>query len=107
MPNVITYNVLINGLCKLRRMDQAYRYVDEMKTRGIPPNKYTYTILINENCDLGNWDEALRLYKEMLDNGIQPDSCTHGALFKNLGKDYMSHAAQYLEYIKLENEENN
>ncbi|KAK1552628.1 hypothetical protein Q3G72_020546 [Acer saccharum] len=102
LPNVITYNALMNGLCKERRIDEAYKFFAEMKEKGILPNKYTYTILISENCNRGNWQEALRLYKELLDREIQPDYCTHSALFKKLDKDYKVHAVQYLESLILD-----
>lgn len=101
MPNVRTYNVLINGLCKFGRMNQGYDYFAIMESKGIVANKYTYTILISENCNSGKWDEAFQLYREMLDRGIEPDSFTHSALLKQLCKDYKSIAVRYLEYVVL------
>lgn len=105
LPNVVTYNALINGLCKVMRMDQAYEFFTQMEEKGILPNKYTYTILINENCNIGNWEEALRLYKQMLDREIEPDFCTHSALFKQLHRDYELHAVHCLESLILATEE--
>ncbi|KAJ8634887.1 hypothetical protein MRB53_009154 [Persea americana] len=83
-PNEITYNALINGLCKLRRLEEAYNLFYEMQSKGLSPNKYTYTLLINENRNLGNWNEALRLYCQMLEKDIQPDACTHHVLLSSL-----------------------
>ncbi|PWA39788.1 pentatricopeptide repeat-containing protein, mitochondrial [Artemisia annua] len=105
MPNVIAYNVLINGYCKSRKMAQAYGCFAEMEARGLVANKYTYTILINGNCNLGNWNEALRLYIEMVDRGIEPDAWTHTTLLKRVGFETKARAVRYLEDTVLGNEE--
>ena len=95
-PNEITYNELINGLCKLGRLEEAYELFYEMQSKGLTPNKYTYTLLINENYNVGNWNEALRSYCQMLEKDIQPDGCTYHTLFKKLDEDYKVQAIEYL-----------
>ncbi|KAL6186524.1 hypothetical protein ACLB2K_042644 [Fragaria x ananassa] len=34
LPNIVTYNALINGLCKVMRMDQAYEFFTQMEEKG-------------------------------------------------------------------------
>nr|UPT49870.1 pentatricopeptide repeat protein AaPPR991 [Agave angustifolia] len=94
LPNEITYNALVNGLCRNGKAKLAYEYFHQMQEKRLSPNKYTYTLLINANCNLGNWNEALRLYGEMHEKGIQPDSCTQSLLFKQFGEDFKCYAVR-------------
>lgn len=45
-PDVVTYNTLINGICKEGNMEKALKLMDEMLERGLAPTKFTYTSLI-------------------------------------------------------------
>jgi pentatricopeptide repeat protein len=48
-PDVVTYNTLINELCKGGKMDKVLKLMDEMLERGLVPTKFTYTSLIHGN----------------------------------------------------------
>ncbi|KAL2334600.1 hypothetical protein Fmac_015813 [Flemingia macrophylla] len=39
-PNTVTYNSLIDGMCKSRRIDYVWDLVDEMHDRGVISNPY-------------------------------------------------------------------
>lgn len=97
LPNEMTYNTLIHGLCRKQKIELAYKRFRRMQGSGLLRIKYTYTLLIDGNCNLGNWKEAFRLYAEMLEKGVLPDSCTQNVLFKDFGEDHKHDSANFLE----------
>ncbi|KAF6165205.1 hypothetical protein GIB67_007190 [Kingdonia uniflora] len=64
-PNVITYNSLIDGLCKVGRVAVAQELFMEMQVRGPSPNIYTYSTLVNGLFTNGSYEEAMRLFEKM------------------------------------------
>ena len=51
-PNVFSYNILINGYCKNKRIDEARSLFDEMSNKGVAPNVVTYSTLIGGFCEV-------------------------------------------------------
>ena len=45
-PNVVSYNTLINGFCKEKRIDEAMNLFHEMSNKGVTPNVVTFSTLI-------------------------------------------------------------
>lgn len=43
LPNAVTYNSMINGYCRVKRVEQAEKHIAEMKERDINPS---YTTMI-------------------------------------------------------------
>jgi pentatricopeptide repeat protein len=58
MPNVLSYNILINGSCKALRIDEAKQLFDEMSFRGLIPNTASYNTLISGLFQVGRILEA-------------------------------------------------
>lgn len=56
-PTLLTYNTLIQGLCKSQEGDLAEGLLNEMVTRGIRPNDNTYYSLIK---GIGNVEEFIK-----------------------------------------------
>lgn len=77
---VIGYTIMIHGFCKIGKMDEAMNYLEQMRSRGLPPNKFTYTTLMYAYCKSGNDEEASKLFDEMLSSGIVPDNVTYNTL---------------------------
>jgi pentatricopeptide repeat protein len=44
---IVTFNTLINGLCKVGKFGQAVELFDDMVARGYQPDVHTYTTIIN------------------------------------------------------------
>lgn len=59
--NVITYNILIDGYCKSRRIEDAFALCNTMLGRGICPNASTFIRLIAGLCRKGYAEEACSL----------------------------------------------
>ncbi|MEL1737604.1 hypothetical protein, partial [Acinetobacter baumannii] len=43
-PDVFAYNALINGFCKVNRIDDSTKVLDRMRSKGFSPDTVTYTI---------------------------------------------------------------
>ncbi|KAI4371134.1 hypothetical protein MLD38_019400 [Melastoma candidum] len=67
------YNVRIQGLCKLRRSEEAMALMEGMMERGIKPNSDMYRNLIHGFCKEEKHKQAKELFKKMVDWGCQPD----------------------------------
>ena len=53
-PNVITYNLLLDYLCKNRNTTEARKIFDSIIEKGIQPNLTTYSILLNGYASKGD-----------------------------------------------------
>ncbi|KAK1272591.1 Pentatricopeptide repeat-containing protein [Acorus gramineus] len=83
-PNRSTYNILINGLCKLRNVEDALTMFEEMLKMRICPDKVTYTIVVAGLCRAHRIDDANSLVLRMQLNGCEPDSIIRTTLLSGL-----------------------
>ncbi|TKY72142.1 Pentatricopeptide repeat-containing protein mitochondrial [Spatholobus suberectus] len=72
-PSVSTYNVRIQGLCKLKRSSEAKALLEGMVCGGRKPNSVSYSCLIHGFCKEGDLEEAKRLFRDMKRRGYLPD----------------------------------
>ncbi|XP_068648172.1 pentatricopeptide repeat-containing protein At1g10270-like [Aristolochia californica] len=102
IPNVVSYNILINTFCDAGRVDTAldtYRYVSENEQFG--PSTVTYRHLIKGLVDANRISEAIDLLREMLNKGHGADSLVYNTLmdgFIKLGN--MKKALELFEELK-------
>jgi len=68
-PDVVTYNCLINGLCKTYRVERAHEVFDEMLTKGCAPNRVTYNSFIRYYSVVNQVDKAVEWMREMVARG--------------------------------------
>jgi len=73
LPDVITYNVILDGFCRQGRMKEAELVLEKMIEKGVNPDRFTYTSLINGHVSQENLKEAFRFHDEMLQRGFVPD----------------------------------
>uniref|UniRef100_A0A199UCL3 Pentacotripeptide-repeat region of PRORP domain-containing protein n=1 Tax=Manihot esculenta TaxID=3983 RepID=A0A199UCL3_MANES len=69
-PNIVTFSIMIDGLCKERDLDE--------------PNIVIYCILINGMCKAGKINDAKELFSRLFKNGLQPDVYICSAIMKGL-----------------------
>ncbi|KAL2957927.1 hypothetical protein AAZX31_18G178500 [Glycine max] len=105
-PSVVSYNVMISGLCRCGRMKRNERKCD----------LFTYSALIHGLSEVGNLGEARRVYEEMVGRGglfengkvdkamvlwdglTEADSATYGVVIHGLCRNgYVNRALQVLE----------
>ncbi|KAJ4703538.1 Pentatricopeptide repeat-containing protein [Melia azedarach] len=85
-PDSYTFGTLINGFCRLGKINEAKELFKEMETKGCSPTVVTYTCLINGLCQAKNVDEAMRLFEDMRSKDIEPNVFTYSSLMDGLCK---------------------
>ncbi|KAI9207440.1 uncharacterized protein BJ171DRAFT_275676 [Polychytrium aggregatum] len=81
MPNIVTYNTLIQGYCDFGDIPAAHRLLQKFP-ESLKPSVTTYNILLHANAKRHHFDTVNSLYSEMLDRGIQPDVSTYTILMQ-------------------------
>ena len=66
MPTKVTYNVIIDGLCKAGLLDDALKMKKYMVENHLAPDKFTYSALINGCCMKRKFGEAKSILSEMV-----------------------------------------
>ncbi|KAH6771118.1 Pentatricopeptide repeat superfamily protein [Perilla frutescens var. hirtella] len=84
IPSVLTYNMLIAGMCDRGELCEAGRLWDDMVERGCPPNSFTYNLLIKGFSKNGFAEEGIKIFEEMLDRGCSPNESTYSILIEGL-----------------------
>ncbi|XP_038878012.1 pentatricopeptide repeat-containing protein At3g60050-like [Benincasa hispida] len=85
-PDILTYNVLLFARCKLGKLDQFHRLLDEMASNGFSPDFHTYNILLYV---LGKGDKplaALNLLNHMREVGFDPNVFHFTTLINGLSR---------------------
>ncbi|KAG2547943.1 hypothetical protein PVAP13_9KG141985 [Panicum virgatum] len=93
--DVVAYTIVIRGLFKEDKVEEAVKLFDEMRNQGISPNVITYLSIIDKLCKVGSvdkgqgdcsvytslinghaisgqWKGAVMMFKEMIGKGIKP-----------------------------------
>ncbi|KAK7344356.1 hypothetical protein VNO77_13870 [Canavalia gladiata] len=83
VPDVVTYNSLVDVYCKGREMEKAYKVLDEMRDRNLSPDVITYTSIIGGLGLIGQPDKARDVLKEMKEYGCYPDAAAYNAAIRN------------------------
>ncbi|XP_068657524.1 pentatricopeptide repeat-containing protein At1g77405 [Aristolochia californica] len=65
IPDVVTYNCLIDGLCKTYRIGRAMELFDDMLQRGCNPNMVTYNSFIRYYSAVNDVDKAIEMMRSM------------------------------------------
>ena len=68
-PNVVTYSILINGLCRVRKFNKAFLSWQEMKNFSHPLNIIMYTTMIYSLARSRNIVEAYDLFGKLKARG--------------------------------------
>ncbi|KAJ9556681.1 hypothetical protein OSB04_011295 [Centaurea solstitialis] len=90
LPNVITFNTLLNGLVLEDRVFEAERLFKKLiKERLCEPDVSTYTTMIKGLCKFGINDTAIALLILMDERGCKPDVMTYSTIIDSLCKNKM------------------
>ncbi|KAJ0975961.1 hypothetical protein J5N97_017926 [Dioscorea zingiberensis] len=69
VPDVITYNILINGFCKEGDLNGALNLFKQLHLKGHMPDEVTYGTLINGLLKVHRKEDSSMVYQHMLRNG--------------------------------------
>jgi pentatricopeptide repeat domain-containing protein 1 len=87
-PDVQNYNVMINGLCKNKMVNEAVNLFKEMHLKNMSPNTITFNSLIDGLCKSGEISNVWDLIDEMHDRGQPANIITYNSLFDGLCKNH-------------------
>ncbi|XP_034695186.1 pentatricopeptide repeat-containing protein At3g18020 isoform X3 [Vitis riparia] len=87
-PDVITLNTVINGFCKMGRVEEALKVLDDMVMgKFCAPDSVTYTTIICGLLNLGRSEEALDVLRRVMpEKGFKPGVVTFNAVLHGLFK---------------------
>lgn len=90
-PDIITLNTVINGFCKMGKIEEALKVLDDMLMgKFSEPDVVTFTTVISCLLSIGRVEEAqVLLNKVMPEKGIRPGVVTYNAVLRGLFKQRM------------------
>lgn len=76
VPDVVTYNALINGCCKTYRIERALELFKDMNKRECAPNRVTYDSFIRYYAAVNEIDKAVDMLRKMqtMNHGVATSS---------------------------------
>ncbi|KAJ4700727.1 Pentatricopeptide repeat [Melia azedarach] len=78
VPDVVTYNCLIDGCCKTYRIERALELFNDMDKKGCVPNRATYNSFIRYYSAVNEIDKAVEMMRRMQDmNHGMPTSSSY------------------------------
>ncbi|XP_078151288.1 pentatricopeptide repeat-containing protein At2g01740-like [Carex rostrata] len=95
-PSAITYNTVIDELCKVGELAKAFGLYKQMYLARIIPNTVTYTSLIDELSKKGEIEKAKELLHSMISKGPEPNFVTYNTLIDGLCKNSETENAKEL-----------
>jgi len=69
-PTVVTYNILIDGLCKVERFAEASSFAKEMLEKGYKTDMVTHSSLFDGLCQDKKLDVAFDIWNRVLNKGL-------------------------------------
>lgn len=85
VPDVVTYNALINGCCKTYRIERALELFEDMNKRSCTPNQVTYNSFIRYYSVVNEIDKAVDMLRRMQEmNHGTPSSSSYTPIIHGL-----------------------
>ncbi|KAF4382786.1 hypothetical protein G4B88_021569 [Cannabis sativa] len=84
-PDLITYSIIISGLCKAGKLDEAKKKFAEMMGKKLHPDSVIYDTFIHSFCKEGKITSAFRVLKDMEKKGCSKSLQTYNSLILGLG----------------------
>ncbi|XP_022955800.1 pentatricopeptide repeat-containing protein At3g22670, mitochondrial [Cucurbita moschata] len=94
--NLTSFNVLIHGYCKARKLDEAWKIMEEIERQGLEPDVISYTAFIEAHCRDKDFRKVDKILVLMEQKGCRPNAVTFTIIMQTLGK-----AKQINEALKI------
>ncbi|GJR26325.1 pentatricopeptide repeat-containing protein [Tanacetum coccineum] len=78
---LISYASQGSAFCKVNKLKNAYRVLNEMESKGVKPNSRTCNILLNHLIERKETDEAFKVFRRMI-KICDPDADTYTIMIK-------------------------
>lgn len=102
LPNITTYNILINGFCKAKNIGAAFKLFKDLHLKGLYPDSVTYGTLMDGLQRVGREDDAFGIFDQMVKSGCIPTSSNYKTLMTwscRRGKTSLSFSL-WLKYLR-------
>ena len=80
VPDITTYNILINGFCKAENINGAFKLYKDLQLKGLSPDSVTYGTLIDRLQRLDREEDAFGVFDQMERNGCTPSLAVYKSL---------------------------
>ncbi|GMY27349.1 pentatricopeptide repeat-containing protein At3g22670, mitochondrial-like [Fagus crenata] len=81
-----SFNVLIHGWCKARKLDHAKKAMEDMEKHEFPPDVVSYTCFVEAYCREKDFRKVNEILDEMEGKGCRPNVVTYTIVMHALGK---------------------
>ncbi|GJV59407.1 putative pentatricopeptide repeat-containing protein [Tanacetum coccineum] len=83
-PDVKTYTILVDSLCKEGEVEKAAKMVELMIEKGVKPDVVTYSALVDGYCLQWKLEYAKDVFYGLTSNGIKPNTRIYNILIDGL-----------------------
>ncbi|MCL7026920.1 hypothetical protein MKW94_016719 [Papaver nudicaule] len=83
--DVISYNIIANGWCLIKKTAKALEVLKEMVERGLKPSLSTYNVLLKGYFRAGQIKQAWDFFKEIKRRGCEIDVVTYTTVIHGFG----------------------
>ncbi|XP_027363818.1 pentatricopeptide repeat-containing protein At5g57250, mitochondrial [Abrus precatorius] len=97
VPNSVTYCTMIDGYCKVGRIDKALEVFDQFRKTSISSDA-CYNSIINGLCKMGMEEMAIEALRELSHKGLELDIGTYRMLMNTIFKENNTKEALDLVY---------
>uniref|UniRef100_A0A0D9WF67 PROP1-like PPR domain-containing protein n=1 Tax=Leersia perrieri TaxID=77586 RepID=A0A0D9WF67_9ORYZ len=80
-PNSDSFNIVVCGLCKDKKLDMALALTKDMISLGCKGKILMFNDLIHELCIIDRLEEGFGIFNQMKDLGLIPSEFTYNSLF--------------------------
>jgi len=100
--DLITYSTYIKGLCKFRRVDEAFLIYEKLRRDNVfKLDEVLYNSLLHGLQKAKEYTKANEIYQHMIKNNIQPSNITYSILIKIFSDQYkVEEALELFKKIK-------
>ncbi|CAN0866512.1 Pentatricopeptide repeat-containing protein At1g74900, mitochondrial [Linum grandiflorum] len=81
----VSYNIIVNGWCLIKRTGKAVEVMKEMVDRGVSPNLTTYNTLVRGYFRAAQIEEGCKFFSEMKKRNWEVDVVTYTTVIHGLG----------------------
>lgn len=96
LPDVATYNSIMNVCAKAKKVHWSYNIMEKMQVAGLVPDKASFTILVNAAIAENDMDKAFETFNLMRSHITEPDVVAFSCLIHGFAKIGRVERALYL-----------
>ncbi|KAJ9690169.1 hypothetical protein PVL29_012695 [Vitis rotundifolia] len=101
VPDVVSYNIIVNAFCEMGSLDSALSVLDEMEKVGLEPDLITFNTLLNAFYQNGSYADGEKIWDLMKKNNVAPNVRSYNAKLRGLiSENRMSEAVELIDEMK-------